>query len=410
VEHTAAHAGNEQELPQPGAIAKGSRLFYFACGIIFVAFNLRTAYPSLAAVLADISSNLGLTPAAASAITTLPVLCLGLFAPVAPWLARKMGTERTILVLMAALSVGLLIRGVGNVSGLVVGSIVIGSAIAIINVLLPGLIKRDFAKITGLMAGLYSMALLSGAATAAGFTLALQSTLGGGWTTALALWSVPAAAACACWFFQLPKGTALAPKAAPRVRGVWRCALAWQLTLFMVLQAMYSFTVFGWLAPFLNGRGMTPLQSSVIVSSSILLQMVACLLGPLIATRLPNQSWFNVLVVVLTTVGFLGCLSAPLDTVWLWAGVQGVGQGALTSIAITMIVLRSANAQVAAELSSMVQGIGYSLGALGPLLVGVLYTPAIGYAHVEIFLSVVGVAMLYFGYTSGRRRLVAAHF
>lgn len=149
MEHTAAHARNEQELPQPGAIAKGSRLFYFACSIIFVAFNLRTAYPSLAAVLADISSKLGLPPAAASAITTLPVLCLGLFAPVAPWLARKMGTERTILVLMAALSVGLLIRGAGNVSGLVVGSIVIGSAIAVINVLLPGLIKRDFANITG---------------------------------------------------------------------------------------------------------------------------------------------------------------------------------------------------------------------------------------------------------------------
>lgn len=153
---------------------------------------------------------------------------------------------------------------------------------------------------------------------------------------------------------------------------------------------------------------MTPLESSVIVSSSILLQMVACLFGPLIATRLPSQSWFNVVVVVLTTVGFLGCLSAPLDTVWLWGGVQGIGQGALTSIAITMIVLRSANAQVAAELSSMVQGVGYGLGALGPLLVGVLYTPVIGYAHVEIFLSGVGVAMLYFGYTSGRRRLVAA--
>lgn len=96
----------------------------------------------------------------------------------------------------------------------------------------------------------------------------------------------------------------------------------------MVLQSMYSFTVLGWLAPFLNGRGMTPLQSSVVVSSSILLQIVACLLGPLIATRLPNQSWFNVVVVVLTTVGFLGCLSAPLGTVWLWAGVQGIGQGA----------------------------------------------------------------------------------
>ncbi len=106
MEYATAHARNERGLPQPGTIAKGSRLFYFACSIIFVAFNLRTAYPSLGAVLADISSDLGLTPAATSAISTLPVFCLGLFAPVAPWLARKIGTERTILVLMAALSTG----------------------------------------------------------------------------------------------------------------------------------------------------------------------------------------------------------------------------------------------------------------------------------------------------------------
>ena len=268
---------------------QGFAAFYFACSIIFVAFNLRTAYPSLGAVLADISSDLGLTPAATSAISTLPVFCLGLFAPVAPWLARKIGTERTILVLMAALSTGLLIRGAGNVSGLVVGSIVIGSAIAIINVLLPGLIKRDFAKITGLMAGLYSMALLSGAATAAGFTLALQSTLGGGWTTALALWSVPAAAACACWLFQLPKGSALAPALRRAYEGV---ALRASLATHAVHGAAIDVFVYRvrLARPVSEWTGMTPLESSVIVSSSILLQMVACLLGPLIATRLPSQS------------------------------------------------------------------------------------------------------------------------
>ncbi|MBA1201014.1 MFS transporter [Pseudomonas capeferrum] len=394
----------------PVFIAPATGLFYLASSLLLVAFNLRTAFPSMGAVLAEVKIDLGLTSVATSAVTTLPVLCLGLFAPLAPWLARKIGAERTILGLMVLLSAGLLGRGMGGIPGLIVGSVVVGGAIAIINVLLPGLIKRDFPTSTGLMTGLYSMALLGGAATAAGITIPLKHALGGGWTMALALWSLPAAVACACWFFQLSKGTAVTRMATPHIRGLWRCALAWQLTLFMVLQAMYSFTVFGWLAPFLRDRGLAPLESSLIVSSSILLQTATCLAAPLIATRLPNQSWFNVIVVLLTTIGFLGCLAAPIQSVWFWAGVQGIGQGALTSIAIAMIVLRSENAHVAAELSGMVQGIGYGVGALGPLLVGMLYKPSIGYAHVEIFLSAVGVALLYFGYTSGRPRFVSVQF
>ena len=391
----------------PGHTATRSRSFFLACSIVLVALNLRTAFPSLGAVLSDIRISLGLTAAATSALTTLLVLCLGVFAPLAPYLARKAGAERTIFVLMAALSAGIWLRGNGNIYGLLAGSAVVGSAIAIINVLVPGLIKRDFSTSTGLIAGLYSMALLSGAAMAAGLTLPLQRLLGGGWATALALWSLPAAVAGACWSLQVPKGRAVPRLAALKVKGVWRCTLAWQLTLFMALQSMYSFTVFGWLAPFLQGRGLAPLEASVIVCSSILLQTIACLAAPLIATRLPNQSWFNVVVVLLTTIGFLGCLSAPVQQIWFWAGMQGIGQGALTAIAITMIVLRSDNAQVAAELSSMVQGVGYGIGATGPLVVGLLYDPYMGFEQVECFLAAVGGALLYFGYTSGRRRFVS---
>lgn len=393
---------------QPVRVALGKGALLLACSLIAVAFNLRTVFSSLGAVLHDVQSSLGLTSAATSAITTLPVLCLGLFAPLAPGMARQFGPERAVFVLMAAISAGLLARGTGEVTGLIVGSVVAGSAIAIINVLLPGIIKRDFPTATGLMAGLYSMALLAGAATAAGATLPLERAFGGGWSTSLALWALPAAIASACWFFQLPKGLAHARKTTPRVRGLWRCPLAWQLTLFMVLQSMYSFTVFGWLGSFIAGRGIAPVTSSTIVCASILLQTLSCLAAPLIATRLANQSWFNVMVVSLATAGFLGCLVAPTQSVWLWAGVQGLGQGGLTSIAITMIVLRSENAHVAATLSAMVQSIGYGVGALGPLLVGLLYKPSASYVPVEVFFCVVGAGLLYFGYTAGRTRYVSA--
>ncbi|EJU0637228.1 CP family cyanate transporter-like MFS transporter [Gemmobacter caeni] len=395
---------NESPMPAP---APSAGTLFLACSLILVAFNLRTIFPSLGALLPELKAALNLSSHLASWVTTLPVLCLGLFAPLAPWLARRIGAERTIFCLMIALSVGVALRGAGGLTGLLCGSVLAGAAIAIINVLLPGLIKRDFPHATGVMAGLYAMALLGGAATAAGATMPLEMALGGEWTQALSLWCVPAAIACACWFFQLPRGAAIRRIATPRVRGLWRCPLAWQLTAFMVLQSMYSFTVFGWLAPFLRDRGIPAVDTSLIVSVSILLQTAACLAAPIIATRLPNQSWFNMVVVTLTVVGFIGCLAAPLHSVWFWAGVQGVGQGALTSIAMAMIVLRSGDAHVAAELSGMVQGVGYGLGASGPLLVGLLYEPGGGYARVGGFLVAVGLALLCFGYLSGRQRLVS---
>jgi MFS transporter, CP family, cyanate transporter len=105
-----------------------------------------------------------------------------------------------------------------------------------------------------------------------------------------------------------------------------------------------------------------------------MLQTVACLVAPGLAARLRDQRMLNVAVASLAAAGFLGCLFAPLSTLWLRAIIQGIGQGALTSVALTLIVLRSRNAHIAAELSGMEQGIGYGAGAAGPLLVGMLHT------------------------------------
>ncbi|WP_175107650.1 MFS transporter, partial [Pararobbsia alpina] len=184
------------------------------------------------------------------------------------------------------------------------------------------------------------------------------------------------------------------------------CPLAWQVTIFMVLQSMLSFTVFGWLAPILRDRGVPAGHAGLVVSVSVILQTLACLVAPGMAAKLPNQRVLNAVVVVLAVSGFLGCLFAPLSTLWFWAVVQGIGQGALTSIALTLIVLRSRNAHIAAELSGMVQGVGYGVGAAGPLLVGVLHGWTGNFDSVGWMFAAVGVAAIVFGFLAGRARYV----
>ncbi|PLZ00937.1 cyanate transporter [Burkholderia sp. WAC0059] len=374
--------------------------------LVLVALNLRPLFSSLGSLLPEVVRADGLVPAMASAITTVPVLCLGIFAPLSPALARRFGAEQVIFWLTLLLAAGTALRAADPVVALFVGTVLAGASIAVINVLLPGLIKRDFAERTGLMAGLYTMALCAGAAMAAGFTVPLERHFHGAWEPALAFWAIPAFVAALCWRPHVPSTHKASHKRRIVSRGLWQCALAWQVTIFMVLQSMLSFTVFGWLAPILRERGVPADHAGLVVSVSVVLQMLACLAAPGIAVKLPNQRMLNGVVVVLAVGGFLGCLFAPLSTLWLWATVQGIGQGALTSVALTLIVLRSRNAHIAAELSGMVQGVGYGVGAAGPLLVGVLHGLSGNFVSVGWMFGAVGAAAVIFGILAGRARHV----
>lgn len=393
--------------PAPTPAPSRWRQIVLGASLVLIAFNLRPLFSSFGAVLPEFLHSTGLSAASASLITTLPVLCLGVFAPLAPMLSRRFGTERTILALMALLSAGVALRGLGAVGAYGIGMVLLGTAlagasIAVINVLLPGLVKRDFSHRTGLMTGLYTMALCAGAAAAAGLTLPLERWLGNSWPAALAVWAAPAALVALLWLPQVPRQRASSHLAGERVRGLWRCPLAWQVTLFMVLQSMLSFSVFGWLAPALRERGVEGASAGMIVSVSVLVQTVACLIAPPLAARSRDQRLINAIVVILAVGGFLGCLFAPLTQVWFWAVVQGLGQGSLTSVALTLIVLRSQDARVAAQLSSMVQGVGYGFGAAGPLLVGLLHGWTHGFGAVGIFFALVGVCAVLTGLGAGR--------
>ncbi|WP_454825184.1 CynX/NimT family MFS transporter [Paraburkholderia xenovorans] len=392
--------------PKVEAVTSVRGKVLLGASLVLVALNLRPLFSSLGSLLPEVVRADGLSPAMASAVTTLPVLCLGIFAPASAALARRFGTERVIFWLMLLLAAGTALRVVGPVTALFAGTILAGAAIAIINVLLPGLIKRDFAERTGLMAGLYTMALCAGAAMAAGLTVPLERHFHGTWEPALAFWALPAFVAAFCWRPHVQSPQMVSHRRRIVSRGLWECALAWQVTIFMALQSMLSFTVFGWLAPILRDRGVPADHAGLVVSVSVILQTLACLVAPGMAAKLPNQRVLNAVVVVLAVSGFLGCLFAPLSTLWFWAIVQGIGQGALTSVSLTLIVLRSKNAHVAAELSGMVQGVGYGVGAAGPLLVGMLHGWTGSFDSVGWMFAAVGVAAIVFGLLAGRARHV----
>lgn len=375
-------------------------------GLLLVATNLRPALTSVSPVLDTLAHSLGLSATAQGVLTTLPVLCLGLAAPLAPRAARAIGAERTIFAVLIVLAAVLLLRPFAGAIGLFAGTAIAGGCIGIMGVLLPGIVKRDFPHAVGVLTGLYTMALCFGASVAAGATEPLRLYLGGTWQGALSFWLAPAIIAAIAWLPQLRR-----PPLPARVRRhdhkpLHLDPLAWQVTLFMGLQSSLAYSVFGWLPTILHDRGLNAVNAGLALSVSILVQLASAIGAPWIGGRCRDQRGVITVVMALTLVGLLGCLYAPLTGVWFWAVVLGLGQGGTFSMALTLIAMRAADSDTAADLSGMAQGVGYTLAAMGPLLVGLLHEAAGDWHTVGILFVGIAAVALTAGLGAGRDRLV----
>ena len=419
--------------PQPDYVGSGTAAGFaqsklvLVLGIFLVGINLRPALSSLAPILGMVRQGTGLSSAGAGVLTTLPVLCFGIFAPLAPLLARWWSAERVILSALLVLAAGMALRVFLGVHGLFAGTLMVGASIGIVMVLLPGIIKRDFPRHAGVMTGLYTMALSLGAALASGITVPIKQLAGGDWRVALAFWMLPALLAALIWWPQLASRLSLLAgdhrgQHRYRVSGVLRSKLAWQVTLYLGLQSALAYIVFGWLPTIMISRGMTPLDAGLLMSLSVSSQLITAFSGPWLATRGNDQRLMITLAVMFTATGMMGCVFGGLGgsvgnvlasgelsdigAVWWWAVVLGLGQGGTFSIALMLIVLRSSDAHIAASLSGMAQGFGYSIAALGPLAVGVMHDIHGGWNSSALLFIVVALGILIAGWGAGQNGVV----
>ncbi|MCC2596907.1 MFS transporter [Pusillimonas sp. MFBS29] len=399
---------NPRGLPATASSRSRFATILLGLSLMLIALNLRPLFASLSVLLPDLLQQTSLSSAQAGYLTTLPVLCLGLFATLAPGISQKIGPERTLLCVLLVIMVGTALRGTGSLTTLFIGSALAGAGIAIGNVLLPSVVKRDFAGHAALMTGLYTMALCGGAAAAAAITLPVVHTFGGSWKLGLAFWAIPAALVALIWAPQALRASGAAGRARRTVTGLWRDPLAWQVTFFMGVQSALAYSVMGWMAPILRWRGLDGIEAGLVASVSIMVQVVTCLLVPTLALRFKDQKWINAVLGLVAAAGLIGVVQAPASTIWAWAIFQGIGQGGLFAMAMTVIVLRSPDSHVAAYLSGMAQGVGYVLATLGPLLVGAVYSATGGYGATVWLFLIFGLVVALNGWGAGRPLLVRA--
>ncbi len=374
--------------------------------VVAIAFNMRTAIGEIPPVLPD----LGLSSAGQSILATVPVVCFGLAALAAPALRARLGEERGLLAVLALLLVGILVRAAAPGGGLFPGTVLAGCGIAVMNVLVPSLIRRRFPGHVGLMTGVYTTALVAGGSLSAATTVPLRDAANGSLHVALGIWAIPIVVALVVWLPQR-RHRALPSVAGGReaIRALGRSRVAWYVTLFMGLQSLLYYAPLSWLPAIHRDQGIDAATAGFLLSTLNVVSIPTTFLAPVLAHRMRDQRPAVAGCVALTAIGLLGILLAPSSTALVWVVILGLGQGAALSLALLMIVLRAADDDTAARLSSMAQGFGYLIAATGPLVTGLLHAATGSWTiPLALLVALCGVELVV-GLAAGRDRTVHAH-
>ena len=387
---------------QDGGRTRGATCL-LVVAIVLVALNQRPAVVAVSPLLADLRADTGLSSALAGLLTTVPVLCFGAFAPLAPRMARRIGLETAVAASLVLLAAGIALRLLQPVALLYAGGFVAGAAIAIANVLMPAYVKREFVR-PGAVMGLYSAALNVGAAAAAALTVPIGVALELSWRGALASWLALAVLATGLWLAVAGTGRRRAG-AAPPGSGSWtllRFPLARQVTAFLGLQSVQFYSVAAWLPTLLADAGVPIGAGGLLLGLSNVAGAAGAVLAPAAAGRMRTQRPLVLAVVGAYVVGLGGLLLLPGNGTLVWVAFFGLAQGSGFALALTLIVLRSATPLVSARLGAVAQCLGYLVAAAGPFTLGVLHDLTGSWSWPIVVLLVLLVPMLWTGWGAAR--------
>ncbi len=379
-------------------------------GIILIGSNLRAPLTSVGSLLSFIREDLGISNTVAGTITTLPLLAFALLSPFAPKIANRIGMEWTIFFSLIVLSAGLIARSFFGVSLFFVGTVFIGLAIAIGNVLLPGFIKMNFPLKIGLMTGIYAVFMNLFGALASGLSVPISSISGIGWKGSLAFWSILSVVALLVWIPQLRK-KADSPKAVEtkvqEKHNIWKSPLAWYITIFMGMQSLVFYTLITWLPEILQTHGYSSSAAGWMLSLMQFSLIPITFIVPIIAERMSNQKLLSGITGGLFLFGVLGLISGNGVVIPVAVIALGIGAGSAFSLSMMYFSLRTTSGQQASEMSGMAQSFGYLMAAAGPVLFGALHDLNNSWYLPLVVLGIIAVIILVCGIQAGKNRTIS---
>ena len=396
----------------PGqALGTGTARAVLLVTILVVAANLRPTITALGSVVGLVAADTGMGAGAIGLLGAVPLLAFAVVSPIVHVLTRAMGAERAVLVSTLVLIVATVVRSLpGSLANLWIGTVVMGAAIAVGNVVVPELVKRDFPTEVPLVTGLYSTVLGATAAVASGLALPIAEI--GGWRLGIGIWVLLSVVAALVWPLRMRRSTAREPEVSPTSlpvgrgtgRSVWRSAVAWQVSLIMATQGLTYFMLVTWLPTIEVSMGVDPVTAGW---NSFLYQIVGIASGlavtPFMRGRSDHRA-VGVVISLLLIVAVVGLLLVP-GLLVLWLVVAGLSGGSSLVLALALVGERSPSAAHTGRLSGMAQSVGYLLAAAGPWGAGLLFAATGSWTYPLLAVIAVAGVQLVLSLLAGRDRL-----
>ena len=376
-------------------------------GILLMSATLRAPITVLSPLIGNIRGETGIGNAMAGMLTTLPLLAFSVLSLLAPKMARRFGTEWTLFTGLILITIGLIVRYFNPVWMLFVGTALVGVGIALGNVLLPSLVKRDFQHHLGIMTGAYAVVMNGMAGLASGISIPLSSGLGLGWRGALSIWVIPTFIVLLIWIplLKQPKPS-LSTNRHPK-RSLWSSSLAWQVTFFMGLQSLFFYITIAWMPDILQTKGFSEAASGWILSSMQFVSLPATFIIPIMAARFHTQRGLVSISMLGLLAGVAGLMVGNQTVTIISVLLMGLCCGAAFSLATMFFMLRARDSETSAELSGMAQSVGYLLAAAGPTVFGLLHDLTNSWMT-PLWLLILSAALMWIaGMGAGRKAYVS---
>ena len=346
--------------------------------IFLIALNLRPAVTSIGPLLDTIRNNLHLTNSEVSLLTAIPVICMGLFAPLAVHWLNRFGQRKGISILVIIIGFMTLLRTwFHDYISLLSTAFIIGVAIAIIGPIISSLIKENFPTRMAAAIGIYSLGMGAGATLSAGLTGVIYVFFGERWEYALSIWSALALLAYLIWIQSIKSGeVVIEPTEVEEpilFRSPWSNKRAWLILLFFGFQASLFFSLTTWLGSAVSELGFNVIEAGTALSVLTIAQIIGNIFIPMLLEKFPNRSFWIYFSLALGTVGLSLLLTNNTFLIWPAAVLLGLTLGGLFPLALLLPLDETTDAREANAWTAMVQSGGFIMGGLTPLLIGILY-------------------------------------
>lgn len=387
-------------------------------GILITALSMRMPITASGALTGIVRADLGLSGAQAGFLTTLVVLVFAVVSPFIGGLSDRFGMNRVLLLGLAFIVTGQLVRVSGDWQLLFLGTGLLALGITAANVLMPPLVRYAFPRAVGLWTSAYLSLMNFANSIASGLTLPLANRPGWSWRPAMLVWVAFGLVALVIWLALAKKPMAARQPGRDRATkqgrqgkgGLLKDPLTWAIMAFMGCQSLIFYSYITWMPTLLLDWGLSSEKAGFLVFLFQFCSIPASFVTPILAGRVADQRFFTLASGLFYAAGFVLMVlypQAPMSLLILAMVLLGLGSGTTISLAMLLFNVRTPDVATAAQLSGLAQSAGYLLAGIGPVAIGRVYDHFASWLWPLLFLAGVAFVDAFTGYLGGRNRTLA---